>query len=99
MRRAYGALYRGEKFFRAVRARGHHVEDFGGRAVLLRAARAVAGRGGRPGRKRLCKRRAAAVADGVCGRGAEADLDLAGGERRLMAEPDNIVLEHLRAIR
>ena len=40
MRRAHRALYRGQEFFGAVRARSHHVEDFRGRAVLLRAARA-----------------------------------------------------------
>ena len=40
MRRAYRALYRGQEFLGAVRARGDHLEDFRGRAVLLRAARA-----------------------------------------------------------
>src|SRR4051794_9483424 len=78
MRRAHRALYRGEEFVGAVRARSHHVEDFRGRAVLLRAAGLEPGRGGRPCRQRLCQGRAAAAADGVRGRGAEADFDLAG---------------------
>ena len=42
MRRAHRALRRGQEFLGAVRARGDHVEDFRGRAVLLRAARPVA---------------------------------------------------------
>ena len=42
MRRAHRALYRGQEFLGAVRARGDHLEDFRGRAVLLRAARPVA---------------------------------------------------------
>ena len=41
MRRPHRALYRGQEFLRAVRARGHHLEDLRGRAVLLRAARPV----------------------------------------------------------
>src|ERR1700730_7666242 len=99
MRRAHRALYRGEELFGAVRARGDHVEDIRGRAVLLRAARAVAGRGRRPGGQRLCEGRAAATSDGVCGGGAEADLDFAGRQRWVMVEPENLVLEQLRAIR
>ena len=35
MRRAHRALYRGEEFLRRVRARGDHLEDFRGHAVLL----------------------------------------------------------------
>ena len=58
-----------------VRARSDHLEDFRGRAVLLRAARALPGRSRRPRRQRFCQGRAAATADGVRGRGAEADLD------------------------
>ncbi len=81
MRRAHRALYRGEELLRHVRARGDHLEDFRGRAVLLRPARAVAGGGRRPRRQRLRQGRAAAAADGVRGGGAEADLDLAGRER------------------
>ena len=77
MRRAHRALCRGEEFVGAVRARGNHVEDFRGRAVLLRAARTVAGRGRRPRGQRLCQGRAAAATDGIRGRGAETDLDLA----------------------
>ena len=99
MRRAHRALYRGQELIGAVRARSHHLEDLGGRAVLLRAAGLEPGRSRRPRGQRLCEGRAAAAADGIRGRGAEADLDLAGGERRLMVEPDNLVLEQLRAIR
>src|ERR1700719_4613098 len=75
MRRAYGALYRGQEFLGAVRARGDHLENIRGCLVLLRAARAEPGRGGRPCRQRFCQGRAAAAADGIRGRGAEADLD------------------------
>ncbi len=95
MRRAYRALYRGQEFVGAVRARGHHLEDFRGRVVLLRAARAEPGGSGRPRGQRLRQGRAAATADGIRGRGAEADFDLAGGERRLMV---NRILE-CRALR
>ena len=84
MRRPHRALYRGQEFLGAVRARGDHLEDFRGRAVLLRAARAVAGGSRRPRGQRLRQGRAAATADGIRGRGAEADLDLAGRQRRLM---------------
>ena len=99
MRRAHRALYRGQEFVGAVRARGDHLEDFRGRAVLLRAARAEPGRSRRPRGQRLCEGRAAATADGIRGGGAEADLDLAGRERGLMVEPESLVLEQLRAIR
>src|SRR3954468_9985649 len=75
MRCAHRAVYRGEELLCAVRARGDDVEDFRGRAVLLRAARAVAGGGRWPGGQRLCQGRAAATADGIRGRGPEADLD------------------------
>src|SRR4051812_39707660 len=99
MRRAYRALYRGEELVGAVRARGHHVENFRRRAVLLRATRPVAGGGGGPRRQRFRQGRAAAAADGIRSRGAEADFDQPRGERRLMVEPQNFVLEHLRAVR
>src|ERR1700676_444697 len=78
MRRAHRALYRGQELLGAVRARGDHLENFRGRVVLLRAARAVAGGGRWPRRQRLRQGRAAATADGIRSRGAEADLDLAG---------------------
>ena len=39
VRRAYRALYRGEEFLRGVRARGDHLENFRGDAVLLHATR------------------------------------------------------------
>src|SRR5260370_24561872 len=83
MRRAHRALYRGEESLRLFGAGGDHVEDFRGRAVLLRAARAVAGRSRRPRGQWFCQGRAAATADGIRGRGAEADLDLAGRQRRM----------------
>ena len=85
VRRAHRALYRGEERLRRVRARGDHLEDFRGHAVLLPAARHVGGGGDRAGGQRLRQGRAAAVADGIRGRGAEADFDLAGRERWLMA--------------
>ena len=83
MRRAHRAVCGSEEFIRAVRARSNHVEDFGRRAVLLRAARAQSGRSRRSRGQRLCEGRAAATADGIRGRSAEADLDLAGGQRRV----------------
>ena len=61
-----------------VRARSDDVEDFRGRAVLLRPARPQPGRSRRPRGQRLREGRAAATADGVRGGSAEADLDLAG---------------------
>ena len=85
VRRPHGALYRGEELLDRVRARGHDLEDFRGDAVLLPAARAVGGGGDRAGRQRLRQGRAAAIADGIRGRGAEADLGLAGRQRRLNA--------------
>src|ERR1700676_878050 len=88
MRRAYRALYRGEEFFGAVRARGDDVKNFGRRAVLLRAARAEPRGSRRPRGQRFCERRAAAIADGIRGRGAEADLDLAGRVGRITAHPE-----------
>ena len=75
VRRPHRALYRGEERAGRVRARGHHLEDFRGDAVLLPPARAVGGRGGGAGGQRLRQGRAAAAADGVRGRGAEADFD------------------------
>ena len=67
---------------RALRARGHHVEDLRRQAVLLPAARPVGGGGGGADRQRLRARRAAAPAHGVHGRDAEADRHLAGRQRR-----------------
>ena len=65
-----------EEFVGDLRARSDHFEDFRGRAVLLRAAGFEPGRGRRPRRQRLRQGRTAATADGIRGRGAEADLDL-----------------------
>ena len=79
MRRAYRALHRGEERHRDLRARGDDLEDFRRPAVLLPVARAYHGGGRGADRQRLRARRAAASADGVHGRDAEADLDLAGG--------------------
>ena len=66
---------------RPLRARGDHVEDLRGPAVLRDAARALAGGGGGADRQRLRARRAPAAADGIHGRDAEADRHLAGRER------------------
>ena len=57
-----------------VRARGDHLEDLRGHAVLLPPARALGGGGDRARRQRLRQGRAAAAPDGVRRRGAEADL-------------------------
>ena len=83
VRRAHRALYRGEEFLGGVRARGDHLEDLRGHAVLLPPARALAGGGGGARRQRLRQGRAAAAADGVRGRGAEADLGEPRRQRRL----------------
>src|SRR6266436_3380649 len=93
MRRAHRALYRGEKFLRLVRARSDDVEDFRGRAVLLRAARAVAGGSRRSRGQRFWEGSAAAAADGIRSRGAEADLDLAGRQRGIKV----VILRCLRS--
>ena len=47
LRRAHGAVHRGEEFQGRVRARGDDLEDFRGDAVLLPPARAVGGGGDR----------------------------------------------------
>ena len=76
-------VYRGQDRIGGLRARGHDLEDLRGPAVLLPPAWAV-GRGGHGAhRQRLRSRRASAVADGVRGRGAEADRHLARRQRRL----------------
>ena len=64
-----------------VRARGDHLEDFRGHAVLLPPARADGGRGDRARGQRLRQGRAAAAADGIRGGSAEADFDLARRQR------------------
>src|SRR6266536_5889199 len=81
VRRPYRALYRGEELLCRVRARGHHLEDLRGHAVLLPPARTV-GRGcGGAGGQRLRQGRAAAAADGIRSRGTEADLDQSRRQR------------------
>ena len=75
VRRAHRALYRGEELLGGDRARGDHLEDLRGHAVLLPPARAFRRGGGGAGGQRLRQGRAAAAADGVRRRGAEADLD------------------------
>ncbi len=77
MRRAHRALYRGEEFLGTVRARGDDVENLRRPDVLCDVARAIGGGGGGADRQRLRPRRAAAIADGVYGRDAEADRHLA----------------------
>src|SRR6516225_3725434 len=79
MRRAHRALYRGEELVGDLRARGDDLENLRGRPVLLHPARPQPGGGGRPRRQWLRQGCAAAAADGVRGRGTEADLDLARG--------------------
>ena len=68
---------------RGVRARGDHLEDLRGHAVLLHAARALGRGGDGAGGQRLRQGRAAAAPDGVRRRGAEADLGEPGGKRRM----------------
>ena len=83
VRRAHGALHRGQEFHRAFRARGDDVEDLRRHAVLLPPARALSGGSHCSGRQRLRPRRAAASADGVHGRDAEADRHQLGRLGRL----------------
>ena len=75
VRRPHGALYRGEDLNRAVRARGHDVENLRRPDVLLHVAGPHPGRSGGPHRQRLRARRAAAIAHGIHGGNAEADRD------------------------
>ena len=75
MRRAYRAVYRGQEFIGHLRARGDDLENLRGHAVLLPPARHVGGRGDGARRQRLRQGRAAAVADGIRRRGAEAHFD------------------------
>ena len=74
VRRAHRAVHRGEEFLGGVRARGDHLEDLRGHAVLLPPARAVRRGGDRACGERLRQGRAAAASDGVRRRGAEADF-------------------------
>ena len=83
LRRTHRALYRGEEFIRRVRARGNHLEDFRGHAVLLPPTRHVGGGGDCAGGQRLRQGRAAAAADGIRGRSTETHLNQSGGERRM----------------
>ena len=75
LRRAHRALYRSQEFLRRVRARGHDLEDLRGHAVLLPSARHVGRGSDGVGRQRLRQGCAAAVANGIRGRGAKADFD------------------------
>ena len=70
---------------RRFRARGDHLEDLRGPALLLPAAGPRRGGGGGAHRQRLRQGRAADPADGIRRRSAEADRHLAGRQRRLMA--------------
>jgi Fe-S cluster assembly protein SufB len=65
VRRAHGALYRGEEFDGAVRARGHHLQDLRGPAVLLPGPRHSRGRGHRADRQRLRQGSDPGTADGI----------------------------------
>ena len=77
VRCAYRALYRSEERDRPVRARGDHLEDFRGPALLLPAARHPGRGGDRADRQRLRQGSHSGVADGIRRRGAEADRHLA----------------------
>ena len=70
----------------AIRARGDHLEDLRRPAVLLPEPRAFRRRGGGADRQRLRARRAAASADGVRGRDAEADRHQPRRQRRITAD-------------
>ena len=87
LRRPHRALHRGQEPLGQGRARGHHLEDQRGPAVLLPPARPV--RRGRRGadRQRLLQGGDAGAADGVRGRGAEASRHQPRGQRRLTAAP------------
>ena len=78
VRRAHGALHRGEERVGALRARGDDLEDLRRSALLLPPARLERGGGGGARRQRLRARRAAEAADGVHGGDAEADRRIAG---------------------
>ena len=81
MRRAHRALYRKPQSVGAHRARSDDVEDRRRPAVLLHLAR-HSDRGSRGAdRQRLLQGSAAAIADGIRGRGAEAGGNFAGRER------------------
>ena len=83
VRRPHRALHRIPQPHGTGRARGDHVEDQRGPALLLPPARHR--RGGRRGahRQRLLPRGAAGAADGVRRRGPEAGGDQPGRQRRL----------------
>ena len=85
MWRAHSTLYRGEERLGGDRARGDHVESVGRAAVLLSPTRPVGGGGDGADRQRFCARRAAAIADGVRSRSAEAHLDQPRRKRRMTA--------------
>src|SRR5690606_39035184 len=86
MRRAHRALHRGQEPHRADRARGDHQQDQRRPAVLRYAARPGPGGSGRADRQRLRQGSAAAAADGVRRRGAEAARDQPRGERGVMTK-------------
>src|ERR1700721_3370806 len=84
MRRPYRALYRKPQSHGAHRARSNHFQDRRGSAVLLPAARFEPGRGGGLDRQRLLQGSAAAIADGIRGRSAEAGGYFSGRVRGLV---------------
>src|SRR4051795_275992 len=87
IRRPHGALHRVEERLGGVRARGDDLEDLRGPDVLLPPARPRPRGGDGADRQRLRQGRAPEAADGVRGGGAEADRDLARGERGVTTEP------------
>ena len=93
LRRAHGAVYRGEEFLARVRARGDHLEDLRGHAVLLPSARHVGGRGDRAGRQRLRQGRAAATADGDSRGGGVQSRERLGGVGAIASQAESLKRE------
>ena len=91
LRRPHRALHRGQERHGQVRARGDHLEDIGRPEVLRDAARHPRGTGDRADRQRLRQGGHPGAADGVRGRGAEADRDQPGGQRWLTGRPPAIM--------
>lgn len=78
VRGAHVSLYRGEQPLGRRRARGDHVEDRGGSALLLQSEGAFDRGCRRADRQRLCEGGAQQAADGICRRGSEAVVDQSG---------------------
>ncbi len=83
VRRAHVPVHRGQELDGHARARGVHVEDRRGPALLLHAARDLGGGRRVPHRQRLRQARPQGAPDGVRGGGAEAPGRLARGFGRM----------------